>query len=229
MISAAERGSLLKNRLFKQIPAQELDALLGKLAARVVTLPRDSVIWGMGDRIDHAGIVLAGRVEAWSYTADGQASLSAVHEAGGLFGDVLMSARTVGSPVELRTAQPSRLLFFSLDALLRCCAQDGGSDCARLLSNLLEEISEKFWAVQQHVRLLSIPDGRTRLAAYLEQERAKTGTVVCAGMTREQMAQYLGMNRSALSRLLGAMQRAGALTLRRGSILLLRQDISNCE
>ena len=49
----------------------------------------------------------------------------------------------------------------------------------------------------------------------------KTGEIVCAGMTREQMARYLGMNRSALSRLLGTMQREGRLELRRGSLRLL--------
>lgn len=124
-------------------------------------------------------------------------------------------------PVELRTARPSKILFLSLDALLRCCAEDGGSDCTRLLSNLLEEISEKYWALQRHIRLLSIPDGRTRLEAYLRQEAGKTGEIVCAGMTREQMARYLGMNRSALSRLLGTMQREGRLELRRGSLRLL--------
>ena len=92
----------------------------------------------------------------------------------------------------------------------------------RLLSNLLEEISAKYWALQAHIRLLSIPDGRTRLEAYLQQEARKTGEIVCTGMTREQMARYLGMNRSALSRLLGAMQREDRIKLRRGDIRLMK-------
>ena len=220
MLTDEEKRILLQNRLFAELPTERLDGLLQKLSARTACFGKNSVIWGMGERIDHAGIVLSGRVEAWRYTQDGQESLSAVHEAGGLFGDVLMSARTVGSPVELRTARPSKILFLSLDALLRCCAEDGGSDCTRLLSNLLEEISEKYWALQRHIRLLSIPDGRTRLEAYLRQEAGKTGEIVCAGMTREQMARYLGMNRSALSRLLGTMQRANCL---------LRIDEGPCE
>ena len=210
MLTDEEKRILLQNRLFAELPAERLDGLLQKLSSRTACFGKNSVIWGMGERIDHAGIVLSGRVEAWRYTQDG------------LFGDVLMSARTVGSPVELRTARPSKILFLSLDALLRCCAEDGGSDCTRLLSNLLEEISEKYWALQRHIRLLSIPDGRTRLEAYLRQEAGKTGEIVCAGMTREQMARYLGMNRSALSRLLGTMQREGKLELRRGSIRLLQ-------
>lgn len=221
MLTSAERVCLLENRLFRGFLPAELGGLLESLSARAVSLPGNCVLWSMGDRVERAGVVLSGRVEAWRYTQDGQESLSAVHEAGGLFGDVLMSARTVGSPVELRTARPSKILFLSLDALLRCCAEDGGSDCTRLLSNLLEEISEKYWALQRHIRLLSIPDGRTRLEAYLRQEAGKTGEIVCAGMTREQMARYLGMNRSALSRLLGTMQREGCLELRRGSLRLL--------
>ena len=147
----------------------------------------------------------------------------------GLFGDVLMSARTVGSPVELRTARQSRVLFLSLDALLQCCARDGGQKCTRLLSNLLEEISEKYWAQEKRVRLLSIPDGSARLEHYLTEEAQKTGAVVCAGVTRERMAQYLGMNRSALSRLLGAMQREGRVELHRGWLRLLVQDAPENE
>ena len=61
----------------------------------------------------------------------------------------------------------------------------------------------------------------------LRQEARKTGEIVCAGMTREQMARYLGMNRSALSRLLGVMQREGCIELRRRSIRLLNGTISD--
>ena len=226
MLTDKEKHILLQNRLFADLPAERLDGLLQKLSARTASFGKNSVIWGMGERVDHAGIVLPGRVEAWRYTPDGQENLSAEHEAGGLFGDVLMSARRVGSPVEPRTAKPSKILFLSLDALLRCCAEDGGSDCTRLLSNLLEEISAKYWALQAHIRLLSIPDGRTRLEAYLQQEARKTGEIVCTGMTREQMARYLGMNRSALSRLLGAMQREDRIELRRGDIRLLKYIVT---
>ena len=219
MLTSAERVCLLENRLFRGFLPAELDGLLESLSARAVSLPGNCVLWSMGDRVERAGIVLSGRVEAWRYTADGQACLSAVHEAGGLFGDVLMSARTVGSPVELRTARQSRVLFLSLDALLQCCARDGGQKCTRLLSNLLEEISEKYWAQEKRVRLLSIPDGRARLEHYLTEE----------GVTRERMAQYLGMNRSALSRLLGAMQREGRVELHRGWLRLLVQDAPENE
>ena len=142
MLTDEEKRILLQNRLFAELPAERLDGLLQKLSSRTACFGKNSVIWGMGERIDHAGIVLSGRVEAWRYTQDGQESLSAVHEAGGLFGDVLMSARTVGSPVELRTARQSKILFLSLDALLRggwrkrlhtAAVQSAGGDLGEIL------------------------------------------------------------------------------------------------
>ena len=206
MLTRTEQSILMQNRLFAGFSEAELSGLLEKMSARTSFFAKNSVLWGMGEKVENAGIVLSGRVEA-----------------GGLFVDVLMSARTVGSPVELRAAKDSRILFFSLDALLCRCAEGGGWDCAKLLSNLLEEISEKYWAMQSHIRLLAIPDGRRRLETYLQREAESTGGMVCANMTRERMAQYLGMNRSALSRLLGTMQQAGSIELRRGGIRLLRR------
>ena len=223
MLTRTEQSILMQNRLFAGLSEAELSGLLEKMSAHTSVFAKNSVLWGMGEKVENAGIVLSGRVEAWQYTQDGQENLAVVHEAGGLFGDVLMSARTVGSPVELRAAKDSRILFFSLDALLCRCAEGGGWDCAKLLSNLLEEISEKYWAMQSHIRLLAIPDGRRRLETYLQREAESTGGIVCANMTRERMAQYLGMYRSALSRLLGTMQQAGSIELRRGGIRLLRR------
>ena len=227
MLTRTEQNTLLQNRLFAGLSEAELSGLLEKLSARTTVFAKNSVIWGMGEKVESAGIVLSGCVEAWQYTQDGQESLVAVHGTGGLFGDVLMSARTIGSPVELRAAKASRILFFSLDALLCRCAEGGGWDCAKLLSNLLAEISEKYWAMQSHIRLLAIPDGRRRLEPYLQHEAENAGAMVCTDMTRERMAQYLGMNRSALSRLLGTMQQAGSIELCRGGIRLLRRILSD--
>ncbi len=227
MLTRTEQNTLLQNRLFAGLSEAELSGLLEKLSARTTVFAKNSVIWGMGEKVESAGIVLSGCVEAWQYTQDGQESLVAVHGTGGLFGDVLMSARTIGSPVELRAAKASRILFFSLDALLCRCAEGGGWDCAKLLSNLLAEISEKYWAMQSHIRLLAIPDGRRRLETYLQHEAENAGAMVCTDMTRERMAQYLGMNRSALSRLLGTMQQAGSIELCRGGIRLLRRILSD--
>ena len=218
MISSQDLQILSSTHLFSGFSEEALRALCAALRPSVAELPRGRVLWRMGEQVTQAGIVLSGRVEAWHYSASGHADLAAVHEAGGVFGDVLMSAQTVGSPVELRTAADSRIFFLSLASLLSLCAAGGGEDCAHLLENLLREVSEKYWRLQRRIQRLSIPDGRRRLADFLCAQGAADFTLP---ISREQMARQLGMDRSALSRLLGRLRDEGLLRWDRSHFVLL--------
>ena len=218
MISPHDLQILSATSLFAGFSEEALRALCAALRPSVAELPRGRVLWRMGEQVTQAGIVLSGRVEAWHYSASGHADLAAVHEAGGVFGDVLMSAQTVGSPVELRTAADSRIFFLSLASLLALCAAGGGEDCAHLLENLLREVSEKYWRLQRRIQRLSIPDGRRRLADFLCAQSAADFTLP---ISREQMARQLGMDRSALSRLLGRLRDEGLLRWDRSHFVLL--------
>ena len=218
MISSQDLQILSSTHLFSGFSEEALRALCAALRPSVAELPRGRVLWRMGERVTQAGVVLSGRVEAWHYSASGHADLAAVHEAGGVFGDVLMSAQTVGSPVELRTAAARRIFFLSLASLLALCAAGGGEDCAHLLENLLREVSEKYWRLQRRIQRLSIPDGRRRLAGFLCAQGAADFTLP---ISREQMARQLGMDRSALSRLLGRLRDEGLLRWDRSHFVLL--------
>lgn len=218
MISSQDLQILSSTHLFSGFSEEALRALCAALRPSVAELPRGRVLWRMGEQVTQAGIVLSGRIEAWHYSASGHADLAAVHEAGGVFGDVLMSAQTVGSPVELRTAADSRIFFLSLASLLVLCAAGGGEDCAHLLENLLREVSEKYWRLQRRIQRLSIPDGRRRLADFLCAQGAADFTLP---ISREQMARQLGMDRSALSRLLGRLRDEGLLRWDRSHFVLL--------
>ena len=134
MISPHDLQILSATSLFAGFSEEALRALCAALRPSVAELPRGRVLWRMGEQVTQAGIVLSGRVEAWHYTAAGQADLAAVHGAGGVFGDVLMSAQTVGSPVELRTAADSRVFFLSLASLLALCAAGTVRGCWKICS-----------------------------------------------------------------------------------------------
>ena len=202
MISPHDLQILSSTSLFAGFSEDALRALCAALRPSVAELPRGRVLWRMGAQVR-------------------QADLAAVHGAGGVFGDVLMSAQTVGSPVELRTAADSRVFFLSLASLLALCAAGGGEDCARLLENLLREVSEKYWRLQRRVQCLSIPDGRRRLAFYLCAQGAEDFLLP---ISREQMARQLGMNRAALSRLLGQLRDEGLLRWERAHFVILRPE-----
>jgi CRP-like cAMP-binding protein len=98
--------------------------------------------------------------------------------------------------------------------------------CAEALTrvrlNLLSELSEKYWRQGGQLALLRLPTLRAKLSRLLLDARREQGsdTVLLSG-TRETLASELGVNRSALSRELGRMQREGLLEARRRRITLL--------
>ena len=82
MISPHDLQILSSTSLFAGFSEDALRALCAALRPSVAELPRGRVLWRMGEQVTQAGIVLSGRVEAWHYTAAGQADLAAVHGAG---------------------------------------------------------------------------------------------------------------------------------------------------
>lgn len=73
MISPHDLQILSSTSLFAGFSEGALRALCAALRPSVAELPRGRVLWRMGEQVTQAGIVLSGRVEAWHYTAAGQA------------------------------------------------------------------------------------------------------------------------------------------------------------
>ena len=64
MLTRTEQSILMQNRLFAGLSEAELSGLLEKMSAHTSVFAKNSVLWGMGEKVENAGIVLSGRVEA---------------------------------------------------------------------------------------------------------------------------------------------------------------------
>ena len=212
---------LRRTAVFEGIGEAEIAELCRAFGCRSAYYPRGSALWRRGDPVESAGIVLSGCIQAEQNGADGALRVAARHGAGALFGDVLMSSRLQRSPVDVVAAEDTHVLFLPLGQIMRDTDVSCRDAQVRFRLNLLAEISDKYWALYRRLGWLSAPSLRAKLARRLLSERAERGTdsFVLSG-TRETLAAELGANRSALSRELGALQRAGLLRARRGSFVL---------
>ena len=91
---------------------------------------------------------------------------------------------------------------------------------ARLRENLIGEIAQKYWAQRRRLGYLSASSLRGRIAMYL-LDRAGDAATFSLGLSRENMADYLCVNRSALSRELARMKQEGLLDYYRDTFRLL--------
>ena len=96
-----------------------------------------------------------------------------------------------------------------------------GKTITSLRRNLLAETASKFWGLRQRVAYLTEPQLRRRILLFLRDRREAAGSdYFRVPYSRQEMAEVLGVNRSALSRELGRMQREGLLEFYRSSFRL---------
>ena len=144
-----------------------------------------------------------------------------MHGPGALVGDVLMATRDTKSPVDVIAAQNTAALFLPYRAMMASCAH-ACEHHALLRENLLAEIAEKYWRLRRRAEYLARHSLRARIAAFLLDAAADAGgNTFSLGMRREDLAAYLGANRSALCRELSRLRAEGWIDCCRDSVRLI--------
>ena len=200
--------------LFARIAPNDVFALTECLGAAERRYERGEALWLTGDAVSACAVVLSGGVRAESLLPSGERSLTAVHGPGALVGDVLMATRDKKSPVDVIAAQNTAALFLPYRAMM--------ASCALLRENLLAEIAEKYWRLRRRAEYLARHSLRARIAAFLLDAAADAGgNTFSLGMRREDLAAYLGANRSALCRELSRLRAEGWIDCCRDSVRLI--------
>ncbi len=208
--------------LLRAMPDEVLATLLARLRPRVQRYAKGAVLLLAGYENRDLGIVLEGRVHAHKTAPDGTAVLVADMGPGGLFGDVLAAAGAK-SPVTLTAQCETLALYLPYARILHPPVADGAH--FRLLQNLVAQMGGKYLALDRRLELLMCKSLRTRISLWLlEQAEAAGSDIFTVPLTRAALADYLGCDRSALSRELSRMQREGLLETFRSSFRLLDKD-----
>lgn len=221
-MNSREKRILTRCALFRDIPEEALPRLLECLGAEEGHFEKNAMVWHAGDPVRACAVVLSGALRAEAVSAGGEKDLMAYHTPGSVVGDVLMATPGGVSPVYVSAAEETRLLFLPYRGIMGGCERN----CPwhhKLRENLLGEIAGKFWMQRRRIGYLSARSLRKRIALYLMDQRQAQGsdTVTISG-TREDLADLLGVNRSALCRELGRMKEEGLLDYYRNTLRILR-------
>lgn len=213
-------GALRRVALFHGMEDRELLSMLDCLGARLRQYSKGDVIFHAGDPATHLGAMLTGQVQVSRTKADGQRVVMGEIRPGGLFAESFACARAESLPVTVTAAADAAVLLIDCGRISAPCS----AACTfhtRLISNLLQVLAEKNLSLAGKLGHLSGRTIRERLLSYLEEQAARTGrATVTVPFDRQALADYLCVDRSALSRTIGALQREGVLTVRRDRFTL---------
>lgn len=196
--------SIRKCYLFDNIKDEQLTDAIKLLNGRIKKIEKDSFIVRLGGELPSAGLLLKGRIES-SFQNENFDQIT-MHSFGGgyLFGEALVINYAKNSPVQVRAVEDCIVLFIDLKVIYHSDVQSQLR--AILAENLIKSLARKNLILNQKVRILSRKSLRERILFYLGTLPKDKNGWVKIPFNKTVIAEYLGVNRSALSRELGRMQ-----------------------
>ena len=212
-----------KSRLFQGMTAKELSSCLDSLDAREKKYRKDDVILHAGDKTNNIGMVLSGSVTIESNDVWGNCTvLSHVGqnqyfaETYALLGEVLL--------VDVRANEESRILFCNIKNLIEDSKKSSPWK-EKLLKNILIISSQKNLVLSGRSFHTSPKSCRGRLLSYLNATALQTGSrEFNIPFNRQQLADYLNLERTNMSKELSHMQDEGLIEYRKSHFKLIRED-----
>ena len=212
---------LQKCLMFKDIDSNDLVPLLGCLGARTVDYKKAETIISEGERAENIGIVLSGGVQIVHIDYFGNRSIVADIRPGELFGESFACADVKAIPVNVIASSDSRVLLIDCMRITRSCS----NSCEfhrRLIYNLLRVVATKNLMFHQKIEITSKRTTRDKLMAYLLLQAKNQGSSsFVIPYDRQQLADYLEVDRSGLSAEISKMRAEGILECRRNYFKLL--------
>lgn len=214
--------SLSKTALFRGATPREVAEMLSCLGAEQRQYSKGELICRAGDVVTALGMVLSGSVLIENDDLWGNATVLDCVGPGQIFAETY--ACVPGEPlmVNVVAAGPAQVLFLNVNRVLQVCSRN----CAhhgRLVRNLLSISAQKNLNLSRKIFHTSSKSIRGRLLSYLSYQAVRSGSrSFTIPFNRQQLADYLNVDRSALSNELGKMQRDGLLKVEKSRFELLR-------
>ncbi|MCI8818441.1 MAG: Crp/Fnr family transcriptional regulator [Oscillibacter sp.] len=216
------RSILRQCRLFRDLPPGILEgALLPR--GRLREFEKQAVLTAPGDRVDWFAIVLRGKAQISQIFSDGTSSLMDALGPGYPLGTDLICTRSRRSPYYAIAAGPLQILQFPGTLLLEPGALPEETRMV-LQRNLLTILSDSNLRKHYRLAILAQRGLRDRVLVYLTMQAERRGThTFRIPFSREELAAFLCVNRSALSHELSLMEAEGLIRFRKNEFTLLAE------
>jgi CRP/FNR family transcriptional regulator, dissimilatory nitrate respiration regulator len=213
-------GFLAGIPLFDGISSEELKYLLSCLNAKQQFFTKQEILLLEGQPASLVGIVLSGSVLIVKEDYRGNRIILAEASAGELFSEAFSCAQMEHLPVTVVSAQDSMVLWIDYRRVVSVCSSACGFH-AKLIQNMLRILASKNMLLNRKIEYMSKRTIREKLLAFLSDQAA--GIVekeFSIPFSRQELADYLCVDRSALSAELSKMRSAGLLEFHRNRFIL---------
>ena len=190
------------------------------LRAEKKDFPKETFILRAGDTSDSIGLVLSGTVLIVQEDIWGNRNILSKAGSGQTFAAAYACAPGSRLNVSVIAETPVTALFLNVKRVLNVCPS-ACSHHTRIIRNLLGELAEKDLRFSEKLTHMGQRTTRSKIMSYLSAEAQRLGTYEFdIPFSRQQLADYLAVERSGLSLELGKMKKDGLIDYRKNHFVL---------
>ena len=204
--------------LFRGICKADIPSLLHCLGATQKYYKKGDLIFAEGTTTEHLGIVLTGWVLIQYSDVWGSASILGSADPGDTFGEAYACCPEEPLQISAVAAADTTVLLLNVNRVMHTCPH-ACTFHASLIGNLLSVCAHKNLELSRRMLHTTPKTIRGRLLSYFSEcvKRAKSAAFTLP-YNRQQLADYLGVDRSALCSELSKMQKDGLLHYERNRV-----------
>jgi CRP-like cAMP-binding protein len=208
--------------LFYHIKAEDLPALLECLRARELCPEKGEFILTSHQEEPLIGVVLAGSVQMISEDYFGKKSILSILPVGSVFGESYSCVKARNRSIAYQANERSQVLLLDYAHIFHDC----NLVCRfhhRMIENMVQVIAEKNLELIEKLEVASQGSIREKLLTYLTRQAEREGSLsFTVPMGRTALAEYLCVDRSAMTRELAKMRDEGILSYEKRSFRLYK-------
>lgn len=213
---------LKKCPLFEGISESDLFTMLHCLGARRVEFEKKFTVMAQGSATRYIGVVLEGAVQTEQTDYYGNRSIVGTTGASQVFAEEFACAGVSGLPVNIVAQTNASVMFIDCEHILHTC-KNNCSFHNRLIYNLMRVLASKNVAFHQRLEVTSKRTTREKLLTFLMLCAENAGSYSFdIPYDRQQLADYLEVDRSGLSNEISKLRDEGVLESRKNHFKLLR-------
>ena len=200
-----------RTQLFSGVSDTEISAMLNCLQAKLLTFQKGDYVFREGERIDNITVLVKGKLLVQHDDFWGNRNIVNVIRVGEMFGEAYVAPESGSLLNDVIAEEDSAVIFFDVRRILTVCS----TACrfhSMVIQNFFFAISEKNRKLVQKIGHMSKRSTRAKLLSYLSEEaKRQNSSHFTIPFTRQQLADFLCVDRSAMSNELCKMRDEGLL------------------
>lgn len=190
---------LKRTQLFSGVGEEEIRAMLNCLQAKLCTYKKGEFVLRQGEHLDKIFVLMTGKLHIQRDDYWGNRSIINMVSVGEMFGEAYVAPESGVLMNDVLAVEDSVVIFFDVKRIMTVCS----SACrfhSMVVQNLFFAISEKNRRLVQKLTFMTKRTTREKLIAYLSEEaKRQNSSEFSIPFNRQQLADYLSVDRSAMS------------------------------